>query len=132
MSFGRRHEGKFLESRQPGDPLARLSDPLFFLSRLRPGLGHRVLSQSSRRSPTRTATVIESLEGLKLSRVGVEGVGEFHVPVIRLGLEVVVGDQGETPSSHFILSHTFDAQPLQLGLEIVQHDGVGETFEHQT
>jgi len=51
--------------------------------------------------------------------------------VVGLGVEVV-GDEGETLSSHLVLSHTFDAESLQFGLEVVQHDCIGETFEHET
>ncbi len=50
-----------------------------------------------------------------------------------IGLRVeVIGDKGETLSSHLVLSHAFDAESLQFGLEVVQHDCVSETFEHET
>jgi len=121
-----RGKGEVFQARQFGDFLARLSNS-FLLVAL--GVSDGVVPQTSHRAVTRAA--IQILHRLEPERVRVKGIGELHVIVITILGVVEVINQRKALPSQFFLSHALHAKPFQLGLEIVEHDCIGEALKDQ-
>jgi hypothetical protein len=63
--------------------------------------------------------------------VDIECIGEFQLCCVVIVFVFVDENQSGTLAAKFVLSKTLDAQSFELGLEIVQHDGVGKALEDQ-